>query len=198
MRCELLNKLGLNLSEDWNVSDLLLASRAGYLEGFSEEQLDKLSVLQEAISEYVKTIPLNDKVQITNADLATFYLYPMMKGLDHEECWILFLSRKNTIIKRMQISKGGFSQTTIDNKQILRHALLLGAHGIIISHNHPTNDPKPSFADTNATKSLENACRAVDLMLFDHIIIADSQYYSFQEEKLSKYNTTVLNALASA
>jgi len=198
MRCELLNKLGLNLSEDWNVSDLLLASRAGYLEGFSEEQLDKLSVLQEAISEYVKTIPLNDKVQITNADLATFYLYPMMKGLDHEECWILFLSRKNTIIKRMQISKGGFSQTTIDNKQILRHALLLGAHGIIISHNHPTNDPKPSFADTNATKSLENACRAVDLMLFDHIIIADSQYYSFQEEKLSKYNTTVLNALVSA
>lgn len=198
MRCELLNKLGLNLSEDWNVSDLLLASRAGYLEGFSEDQLDKLSVLQEAISEYVKTIPLNDKVQITNADLATFYLYPMMKGLDHEECWILFLSRKNTIIKRMQISKGGFSQTTIDNKQILRHALLLGAHGIIISHNHPTNDPKPSFADTNATKSLENACRAVDLMLIDHIIIADSQYYSFQEEKLSKYNTTVLNALASA
>lgn len=67
MRCELLNKLGLNLSEDWNVSDLLLASRAGYLEGFSEEQLDKLSVLQEAISEYVKTIPLNDKVQITTA-----------------------------------------------------------------------------------------------------------------------------------
>ena len=198
MRCELLNKLGLNLSEDWNVSDLLLASRAGYLEGFSEEQLDKLSVLQEAISEYVRTIPVNDKVQITNADLATFYLYPMMKGLDHEECWILFLSRKNTIIKRMQISKGGFSQTTIDNKQILRHALLLGAHGIIISHNHPTNDPKPSFADTNATKSLENACRAVDLMLFDHIIIADSQYYSFQEEKLSKYNTTILNALASA
>ncbi len=198
MRCEHLNKLGLNLSEDWNISDLLLASRAGYLEGFSEEQLDKLSVLQEAISEYVRTIPVNDKVQITNADLATFYLYPMMKGLDHEECWILFLSRKNTIIKRMQISKGGFSQTTIDNKQILRHALLLGAHGIIISHNHPTNDPKPSFADTNATKSLENACRAVDLMLFDHIIIADSQYYSFQEEKLSKYNTTVLNALASA
>lgn len=198
MRCEHLNKLGLNLSEDWNISDLLLASRAGYLEGFSEEQLDKLSVLQEAISEYVRTIPVNDKVQITNADLATFYLYPMMKGLDHEECWILFLSRKNTIIKRMQISKGGFSQTTIDNKQILRHALLLGAHGIIISHNHPTNDPKPSFADTNATKSLENACRAVDLMFFDHIIIADSQYYSFQEEKLSKYNTTVLNALASA
>ena len=198
MRCEHLNKLGLNLSEDWNISDLLLASRAGYLEGFSEEQLDKLSVLQEAISEYVRTIPVNDKVQITNADLATFYLYPMMKGLDHEECWILFLSRKNTIIKRMQISKGGFSQTTIDNKQILRHALLLGAHGIIISHNHPTNDPKPSFADTNATKSLENACRAVDLMLFDHIIIADSQYYSFQEEKMSKYNTTVLNALASA
>ena len=198
MRCELLNKLGLNLSEDWNVSDLLLASRAGYLEGFSEEQLDKLSVLQEAISEYVKTIPVNDKVQINNADLATFYLYPMMKGLDHEECWILYLSRRNTIIKRMQISKGGFSQTTIDNKQILRHALLLGAHGIIISHNHPTNDPKPSIADTNATKSLEDACRAVDLMLFDHIIIADSQYYSFQEEKLSKYNTTVLKALASA
>jgi len=197
MRCELLNKLGLNLSEDWNVSDLLLASRAGYLEGFSEEQLDKLSVLQEAISEYVRTIPVNDKVQITNADLATFYLYPMMKGLDHEECWILYLSRKNTIIKRMQISKGGFNQTTIDNKQILRHALLLGAHGLIISHNHPTNDPKPSFADTNTTKSLENACRAVDLLLFDHIIIADSQYYSFQEEKLSKYNTTVLNALAS-
>lgn len=198
MRCELLNKLGLNLSEDWNVSDLLLASRAGYLEGFSEEQLDKLSVLQEAISEYVKTIPVNDKVQINNADLATFYLYPMMKGLDHEECWILYLSRRNTIIKRMQISKGGFSQTTIDNKQILRHALLLGAHGIIISHNHPTNDPTPSHSDISSTRALESACRSIDIQLLDHIIIGDSSYYSFQEKRKSSYNSNVLETLAVA
>ena len=98
----------------------------------------------------------------------------------------------------MQISKGGFSQTTIDNKQILRHALLLGAQGIIISHNHPTNDPAPSSADINATKSLEKACRAIDLTLFDHIIIADSQYYSFTEERLSAYNQVVLKSLAAA
>ena len=198
MRCELLNKLGLNLSEDWNVSDLLLASRAGYLEGFSEEQLDKLSVLQEAISEYVTTIPVNDKVQINNADLATFYLYPMMKGLDHEESWILYLSRRNTIIKRMCLSKGGFTQTTIDNKQILRNALLLGAQGIILSHCHPTNDPTPSHADIQATKSLEKACKYIEITLLDHIIISDSSYYSFTEDRMSPYNNTIIKALACA
>ena len=198
MRCEQLNKLGLGLSEDWNVSDLILASRNGYLEGFSEEQLDKLGVLNEAITEYLVSIPVNQNVAITNADLATLYLYPLMKNLDHEESYILYLSRKNTIIKRMQISKGGFTQTTIDNKQILRHALLLGAQGIIIAHNHPTNDPTPSTADITATKSLEKACRAVDLMLLDHLIIADSSYYSFTEDRKSEYNETILKTLAAA
>ena len=198
MRCEQLNKLGLGLSEDWNVSDLILASRNGYLEGFSEEQLDKLGVLNEAITEYLVSIPVSQNVAITNADLATFYLYPLMKNLDHEESYILYLSRKNTIIKRMQISKGGFTQTTIDNKQILRHALLLGAQGIIIAHNHPTNDPTPSTADITATKSLEKACRAVDLMLLDHLIIADSSYYSFTEDRKSEYNETILKTLAAA
>ena len=105
MRCEELNKLGLELREDWNVSDLILASGAGYLEGFSNEQLDRIGVLREAISEYMVSIPVSTNVQIKNADLASFYLLPVMKGLDHEECWILYLSRKNTIIKRMQISK---------------------------------------------------------------------------------------------
>ena len=198
MRCEELNKLGLGLSEDWNVSDLILASRNGYLEGFSEEQLDKLGVLNEAITEYLVSIPVNQNVAITNADLATFYLYPLMKNLDHEESYVLYLSRKNTIIKRMRLSVGGFTQTTIDNKQILRHALLLGAQGIIIAHNHPTNDPTPSTADITATKSLEKACRAVDLMLLDHLIIADSSYYSFTEDRKSEYNETILKTLAAA
>ncbi len=198
MRCEELNKLGLGLSEDWNVSDLILASRNGYLEGFSDEQLDKLGVLNEAITEYLVSIPVNQNVAITNADLATFYLYPLMKNLDHEESYILYLSRKNTIIKRMRLSVGGFTQTTIDNKQILRNAILLGAQGIIIAHNHPTDDPRPSKADVLSTQSLEKSCAALELTLLDHIIIANSSYYSFQEEKVSKYNKEVLNALAAA
>lgn len=198
MKCEDLNKLGLNLSEDWNVSDLILASRNGYLEGFSDEQLDKLGVLNEAITEYLVSIPVSQNVAITNADLATFYLYPLMKNLDHEESYILYLSRKNTIIKRMRLSVGGFTQTTIDNKQILRNAILIGAQGIIIAHNHPTDDPHPSKADVLSTKSLEKSCAALDLTLLDHIIIANSSYYSFQEDKVSKYNKTVLNALAAA
>lgn len=198
MRCEQLNKLGLGLSEDWNVSDLILASRNGYLEGFSEEQLDKLGVLNEAITEYLVSIPVNQNVAITNADLATLYLYPLMKNLDHEESYILYLSRKNTIIKRMRLSVGGFTQTTIDNKQILRNAILLGAQGIIIAHNHTTDDPRPSKADVLSTQSLEKSCAALELTLLDHIIIANSSYYSFQEEKVSKYNKAVLNALAAA
>ena len=176
MRCEQLNKLGLGLSEDWNVSDLILASRNGYLEGFSEEQLDKLGVLNEAITEYLVSIPVSQNVAITNADLATFYLYPLMKNLDHEESYILYLSRKNTIIKRMRLSVGGFTQTTIDNKQILRNAILLGAQGIIIAHNHPTDDPRPSKSDVLSTQSLEKSCAALELTLLDHIIIANSSY----------------------
>ena len=198
MRCEELNKLGLGLSEDWNVSDLILASRNGYLDGFSSEQLDKLNVLNDAISEYLVSIPVNQNVSINNADLATFYLYPVMKNLDHEECWILYLSRKNTIIKRMCLSKGGFTQTTIDNKQILRNAFLLGAQGIIISHNHPTGDPTPSHSDISSTRALKSACQSIDIQLLDHIIIGNSSYYSFQEERKSSYNSNVLETLAVA
>ena len=198
MKQDQLNKLGLNLSEDWNVSDLILASRNGYLEGFSEDQLDKLSVLNEAITEYIVSIPVNSNVQITNSDIATFYLYPLLKNLDHEECYILYLSIKNTIIKRMRLSMGSLTQTTFDSKQILRNAILLGAQGIIISHNHPTNDPMPSPADIHATKTLEKACNTVGIQLLDHIIISNSTYYSFTEDRHAPYAKEVLEALSAA
>lgn len=198
MKQEELNKLGLNLSEDWNVSDLIYASRNGILEGFDNEQLDKLSVLNEAISEYLVSIPISPNVEINNADMATFYLYPVMKNLDHEESYVLYLSRRNTIIKRLRVSMGGFTQTTIDNKQILRNAIVLGANGIIISHNHPTDDPRPSRADIKATRELEQACNTLGVHFHDHIIISNSTFYSFAENRQSSYNPTVLHSLATA
>ena len=196
MKQNSLNKLGLNLTQDWNVSDLINASRGGYLQGFTEDQLEKLNVLQEAITEYLIDMPIDDQVQITNADLATLYLYPVMKNLDHEECWILFLSRRNTIIKRMRLTSGGATQTVIDNKQILRNAILLGANGVIIAHSHPSGDPHPSRADTIATRALTTACESLDILLLDHIIIANTKYYSFTEKRTRPYHDTVLSALA--
>ena len=78
------------------------------------------------------------------------------------------------------------------------NAILFHIPIVIIAHNHPTNDPTPSTADITATKSLEKACRAVDLMLLDHLIIADSSYYSFTEDRESEYNETILKTLAAA
>lgn len=109
-----------------------------------------------------------------------------MHDLDHEEVWGVFLNRKNHLISEMMLSKGTLTQTSIDNRTVLRNALLLNAEAIILLHNHPSGNAAPSAADIQFTGSLRKACSLFDIRLLDHIIVAEKSYFSFAQETTTK------------
>ena len=111
-------------------------------------------------------------------------MIPHMKTLDHEECWILYLNRANQLIGKEMISSGGMESTVIDCKMIARKALEKKASSLILIHNHPSGSPLPGTADINQTRILKKALSACDISLVDHVVVADSSYYSFADEQV--------------
>ncbi|MBO6169016.1 MAG: DNA repair protein RadC [Bacteroidales bacterium] len=111
-------------------------------------------------------------------------MLPRLKGLRREECWIILLDRRNRILKTRQLTIGGGKGTIIDIPIIVKMALEEHAAGLILVHNHPSGDPRPSGADIRETSSLRDACASCGLALLDHLIVADEHFYSFNEEKM--------------
>lgn len=109
-------------------------------------------------------------------------LVPLFTSDSVEECWCLFLKRNRSVIGSMMVSRGGETMTQISVKSIVKRALECGAAAVILSHNHPSGEADPSTADIQLTEKLNNAMEAFDLCLMDHIVIADSGYYSFSRE----------------
>lgn len=119
---------------------------------------------------------------INNAGDVVNLLRRTVTTLAREECWCLFLKRSRAVIGTMRISEGGQSMTEIDIKRIVARALELKASAVILSHNHPSADPRPSLADIRLTKQLKQALRMFELALIDHIIITERKCYSFSME----------------
>lgn len=123
------------------------------------------------------------KVPVTEAMQIYRLMLPVLKGLVHEECWVVFLNRANYILGQEMVSSGGMSSTVLDVKMILRRALEKKAHGIILVHNHPSGNPYPGSSDIRQTENLKKAAETFDISLVDHIVIAGNRYYSFADEE---------------
>ena len=123
---------------------------------------------------------------ITSPSSVYRLMIPHMKTLDHEECWVLFLNRSNHLIGREMMSSGGLESTIMDCKSIVRRALEKKASGLILVHNHPSGSPLPGMADIKQTQSLKNALKTCDISLVDHVVVADSSYYSFADEEITE------------
>lgn len=111
-------------------------------------------------------------------------MQPLLIDLPHEEFWLLLLNRANAVIKKELISRGGVAGTVVDTRIIFKEAVQNYASSIIICHNHPSGNLKPSEADKRITKNIKEAGRIMEVPLFDHLIITDSGYYSFADEGL--------------
>lgn len=111
-------------------------------------------------------------------------MMPVMRGLDHEECWVLFLNRANRLIGKEMMTSGGQDSTVIDIKAIIRRALERKASSVILVHNHPSGNALPSIEDMRQTKELGQALKTCALQLIDHVILSDTGYYSFSDEQL--------------
>ena len=108
--------------------------------------------------------------------------YPMMCDLPTEECWVLLLNQASKIIDKTKISAGGLSATAVDVRCILREALLKRASAIVLCHNHPSGNIRPSKEDDLLTRHVAQASECMDIRLVDHIILTDGAFYSYADE----------------
>ena len=123
--------------------------------------------------------------RITSSQDAYNVLGPSLIDLGHEEFWVMYLNANNEVKRTEQISIGGTRATVADPKKILKTAILENAiTGIILMHNHPSGNLKPSQADINLTKQILSACKAIDVRLLDHLIVSERGFYSFMDEGL--------------
>ena len=115
------------------------------------------------------------------------YLKQYLVGLNHEEFYVLFLNRANVVLSCEQISKGGLSGTVADGKVIFSQALKHKASGLILAHNHPSGQLKPSEADKRLTKSLVEFGKLIEIQILDHLILTNNNYLSFADEGLMSF-----------
>ena len=124
----------------------------------------------------------DEEFQITDANAAYHYLRTFMLDKNHEEMWMLVLDRAKHVKAKVMVSSGGTSATVGDEKIILRQAIVSLASSIILAHNHPSNNARPSIQDDALTQRLKKACDAVGIPLDDHIIVCRGGYYSYHNE----------------
>jgi DNA repair protein RadC len=124
------------------------------------------------------------KTTIFNSKDIAEFLRAQMQYKSHEVFAVVFLNRANKILHHEIISEGGITGTVADPRIILRKALEHNATGIILSHNHPSGNLKPSKQDEDITHKIREAAKYFDIVIIDHIIVSDEGYFSFADEGL--------------
>lgn len=101
-----------------------------------------------------------------------------------EEFWMISLDSKHAIIKENLISKGLTDKAPVYPRQILETAIKNSASSILLLHNHPNGNPEPSEQDITITKGIDIPARVLNISIFDHIIVAGENYFSFRDQKI--------------
>ncbi len=176
---EILGFYANNLQELSKASVKDLSSFKGIGEAKAISIIAALEIARRKQNSQAKTLQ-----KIESSKDAYQIISPFIADLQHEEFWILLLNRNNRVIGQKQISSGGVSGTVVDPKVIFKVALEHLASAIILSHNHPSGNLKPSRQDLDITKKLHLAGNAIEVKVLDHLIISQEGYFSFADEGL--------------
>ncbi len=117
----------------------------------------------------------------SSADVYELF-HPLLCDLATEEFWVLLLNQASKVIDKVRVSRGGIDQTTADVRTILREALLRRATQIILVHNHPSGNTRPSMDDKRLTEQVKKGAQTMNIHLADHVVVTDGRYYSFSDE----------------
>lgn len=126
---------------------------------------------------------LGDRVVIRSSSDIFQFMQPEAGPLNVEKIWILLLNRSNSIIERREVSVGGTAATVFDLKTILRQVIVTpGVEAVIMVHNHPSGNLRPSPQDDNITRLLSDGCNYLGIKMLDHVIVTQDGYYSYSDE----------------
>jgi DNA repair protein RadC len=126
--------------------------------------------------------PVRERVVLSNPDIVARMAMARLGSLEDEEFWVALVDNKNRLVGWERVSRGTVDQAAVYPREVLALALLRKASGVILVHNHPGSDPKPSRQDVEITKRIVTAAREVDVRVLDHLVVTERSYFSFQSE----------------
>ena len=149
--------------------------------GVKENTAVLLKVIQEAARRFSwAELSATDALVISNWDAMIDYCRTEMSHLDIEEFRIIFLDVKFRVIGEEVMQRGTINQVAIHPREVVKMAMEKKASALILVHNHPSGDVKPSRADVEITKQIKQALEAINISLLDHIIISKYDYASLK------------------
>lgn len=127
---------------------------------------------------------LPEKVILNTPEKVVRLARSRINFLRREEFWIILVDNKNRLISFERVSEGIVDQAAVYPRVIIARALALEAGGIILAHNHPGGDPQPSKQDIELTKKVQQIAAELNLRILDHVIVAEDNYFSFQDQAI--------------
>ncbi len=153
------------------------------VEGMGEAGAAALKTVQAAALRLTRA-EVQDRPVLSNWDALMAYLNAMMARERVEQFRVLFLDTRNRLIADEAQARGTVNHTPVYPREVVRRALELHATAIILAHNHPSGDPRPSRADIDMTREIRIAAEALGIVLHDHVIIGNGRWLSFRAEGL--------------
>lgn len=158
------------------------------------EDLVKVDGIGETVAAYLKAVAeigsraaaetLKGREAISSWSALTAYVQRELQHEKREQFRVLFLDRKNQILKDEVMGRGTVDHAPVYPREIARRALELQASALILVHNHPSGDPKPSRADIDITRELIDALEPFDITVHDHLVVGTTGVVSFKSAGL--------------
>ena len=123
-----------------------------------------------------------ERADLGSATAIYNYMHPLMQDLDVEEFHVLLMNQRFRLIKSVRLSHGGITETAVDVRLIMKEAILNNATVLVVCHNHPSGNTRPSREDDRITESIRKASEVLRVYFLDHVIVTDGAYYSYREE----------------
>ena len=133
---------------------------------------------------YQSRFRVNTGDVLSNSGKVADHLSTYLNGRSKETFAVIFLNGRNAVIDTFVMFEGTVNQAVVYPREIIKCALLYNAVAVIIGHNHPSGQLKPSEDDQAITSKIKQACETVDIRLLDHVIIANGEFFSFADSGL--------------
>ena len=124
-----------------------------------------------------------EKIHLSCPQDVADFLMPRLRYAAKEQFVVILLNNKNKVIGTEVVSEGSLSSSIVHPREVYAPAILHHAAAIMVAHNHPSGDPKPSTEDTEVTRILARSGKVLGIPMIDHVIIGDGNYYSFLENE---------------
>ena len=157
------------------------------VDGVKENTATLIKFIEFAMQKFSwQKLMSDDTPVIYSTDNLLDYCYCTMSHLDVETLRLIYLDAKLKILGTEVVQTGSISSVNIHQREVIAKSLAHNAAGIIMVHNHPSGEVKPSTGDIEVTRKIEQACEVAEIILHEHLIIGKGNYYSFLENGLLK------------